>query len=234
MILNYYFRKNYLFMISGLIFLFPGIILAQKVYFPFHTGQCATEAEAFYTRGFKVKTCPEADAWGKDAESLMQGNCATVYAHAKVEGYGDKPAIGVVGERVIEIAKNCGGGFSANSTSSNSSSQQSKNNTQQSNNAINQVLSSQIFDAMAQREINRQKMVTDDKGPNKYSFIEEIDQTNIESDILILNSGKELKVIILEMTDSQITYKKATLPEGPSFVLKTGNFKKIILRALKD
>ena len=73
-------------------------------------------------------------------------------------------------------------------------------------------------------------MVTDDKGPNKYSFVEDIDQNKISSDVLVLNNDTEVKVLIVKVTDEQITYKKAVLPDGPTFVVKISNIKKIVFQ----
>jgi hypothetical protein len=231
--LNCYFRKGSIYLVSLILLISSEVTFSQKVYFPFHEGKCADQANAFYNRGLLVKTCPDAEAWGKEAEALMKGNCATVYAHAKVEGYGDKAAMEVVGHKVIEVAKNCNGGSSGGvPTNSNS---QSSGSGQQSFNSTNNLASViQLLQTKANQEIDRQRMVVDDKGPNKYSFIENVDQSKIDSDVIQLINGTDIKVIILNISQEEVTYKKATLPDGPTFKVKSSTVKKILLKGGKN
>ena len=199
---------------------------SQEVVHPFHSGgTCIPKVNEFFKRGLNANTCAEMKSWTDGLAAMQSGECGRVFMFAKLSNSGDKTALDVIAKQIVDKLNKLKCGENGNPTSVPSSNQSPSQTTNYS--PINIAMA---IDIINQREINRQKMVTDDKGPNKYSFVEDIDQNKISSDVLVLNNDTEVKVLIVKVTDEQITYKKAVLPDGPTFVVKISNIKKIVFQ----
>jgi hypothetical protein len=213
-----------------LTFLVPIYSFAQEVVHPFSVGgTCLPKVDAFIKQGLNANTCAQIKSWTDGLAAMQGGECGRVFIFAKLSNSGNKTALDVIGNQNIEKLKRlrCDDsdgqnlGNSQNSTNTNSGGGQ--NNT----NANGNFLLGRFSEKGIQNEINRQQAVTDTKGPNKYSYIQEIDENSIKADLIFLNNGSQLKVIIVKITDEQITYKKVTIPDGPTFIVKIINVNKI-------
>ncbi len=196
---------------------------SQEVVHPFHSGgTCIPKVNEFFKRGLNANTCAEMKSWTDGLAAMQSGECGRVFMFAKLSDSGDKTALDVIAKQIVDKLNKLKCDENGNPTSVQSPYQSSSQTTDYSPNTI--------ADIVNQREKNRQKMVTDDKSSNKYSFVEGIDQNKISSDVLVLNNDTELKVLIVKVTDQQITYKKAVLPDGPTFVVKISSLKKIVFQ----
>lgn len=217
------------------------VSFSQEVIHPFHTGgTCLAKVEEFFKRGLNANTCAEMKSWTEGLASMQNGECGRAFIFAKLSTSGNRTALDVVGnqiaEKITRMKCDDSGGSSGSSGNQGSSQSSSQSYGGQSNGSSLLYATSldQLVNVMNQREADRQRMVTDDKGPNKYSFLDNVDQSKIRSDVLVLNNSTELKVVIIKVNQEQISYKKAALPDGPSFVVKLKDIKKIIFQNGKE
>jgi hypothetical protein len=209
---------------------------SQEVVHPFSTGgTCLPKVDAFIKKGLNANTCAEMKNWADGLAAMQSGECGRVFNFAKLSTSGNRTALDVIGNQIAEKHQRlkCDDRDSGNDGGSgggNSEQVSSQSSANESNNALWLSASSwqQLANVMNQREADRQRMVTDDKGPNKYSFLDNVDQRKLRGDVLVLNNNTELKVVILKINEEQVSYKKAAMPDGPSFVVKLKNIKKII------
>lgn len=208
---------------------------SQEVVHPFHTGgACLSKVEEFFKRGLNANTCAEMKSWSEGLATIQNGDCGRVFIFAKLSTSGDRTALDVVGNQIAEkfTRMKCddSGGSGGNQGSSQSSSQSYGGQSSNGSSLAYIASMEQLINVMNQREADRQRMVTDDKGPNKYSFLDNIDQSKISSDVIVLKNNAELKVVIMKVNQEQISYKKAAIPDGPSFVVKLKDIKKIVFQ----
>ena len=207
---------------------------SQEVVHPFSAGgTCLPKVDAFIKKGLNANTCAEMKSWADGLAAMQSGECGRVFNFAKLSTSGNRTALDVIGNQIAEKHQRLKCDDSGSGNSEQLSSQSSAN---ESNNALWLSASSwqQLVNVMNQREADRQRMVTDDKGPNKYSFLDNVDQSNLSGDVLVLNNNTELKVVILKINEEQVSYKKAAMPDGPSFVVKLKNIKKIIFESGRE
>lgn len=214
-----------------ILILFKVPVFAQKVTFFAHiNGPCVTTCEAFYNRGFKIKTCSEIESWFKEFNVMVEGECSRVLVHAIVEGQGNTQALGVVIEHCDKLGLNC------KDQTSSSLSNNSNTVNNYSPNTSNQDLASNyyILEALKkseEREKQKQSLIIDYKGPNKYSFLNEGDVDLPEKrDLIYLKTGAKIDALIINIDDGKISYKKASIPNGPTFVIKRSDVSKVLLQ----
>lgn len=220
------FLSFYMFMNEG---------FSQEIVHPFHVGKggCIAKVEEFLKKGMNANTCVEIKNWVDGLEAMTNGECQRVFTFAKLSDSGNRTAFDVISKQIVEkINKlNCDdNGNSRNSNRGNANATSSQSSYQSSNQTSDFYRLSEAMDMLNRREADRQKMIADDKGPNKYSFSGNIDQNKIRSDVLIMNNDTEVKALIVKITEEQITYKKAVLPDGPTFVVKISSIKKIVFQ----
>lgn len=212
------------------ILLFPICCCAQEVVHPFSTGgTCLPKVNAFIKQGLNANTCAQIKLWADGLSAMQSSDCGRVFNFAKLSNSGNRTALDVIGnaniEKIIRLKCNDSGipnaGLSQSNGNQNSRAVQNNTNSNGNSNMLLGLLTEKGI----QNEISRQQSVTNNKGANKYTYSQEINENELESDVIFLNNGGQLKVKIIKTTENQIFYKKITIPDGPTF---TVNIKSVV------
>ena len=224
-----------LFLIILFLGIYSNVIFSQEIIHPFMSGgKGSPKVDEFIRRGLNLGSCADIKKWVDELNPMVNGEYGRQLSFAQLSNSGNKQALGVITQQIEGKLKTFNCDANGNSISSKSGGGQSGGGGQSiiGNNG-NSFMDPQLLAAVLQRrqemEEYRQSFVVDYKGPNKYAYINDLkEDPNTQSDVLVLNNDSKLKIIVVKITEDQLMYKKAILPDGPTFSIKLSNVKKVI------